>query len=421
MIEIGTPYVTEENGTAYLKAPVRISRDTALRYLEETGKLVNCGWLTAVDYPPAVWQDTESCLWFSVSAEYGKYLCPERSNAFVIAMLWYAMLTGSDIRFEAPMSKRLYEGLTKELIPALTPERRPSIRLMGTLTDEPVSGGNGVVAGMTGGVDSLYTLHCYGSDDAPDGMRLTHLAYYDLTRYFPFLQPPYDVNAVLKEQSQLFEPLIESCRRIAEGRKLPLVVMYSNLDNDYYRGGLVYTGMYRFLACTLAMERLYRVYIDSSSGETSEREAPSLLKPTQRYEKLICKACRTESLRYVVSDDVPRTKKIEAIADDPDAQRSLSVCFNIGERDKNCGRCYGCMKTMIPLDLLGKLTFFDRAFDLEEYEKNKHEVFEELIRYSRRPEAEAARTTVRQLLDLAKNRPSASGELFLEAYNLFAV
>ena len=45
-----------------------------------------------------------------------RYLCPERSNAFVVAMLWYAMLTGSDIRFEAPVSKQLYDGLTGTLI-----------------------------------------------------------------------------------------------------------------------------------------------------------------------------------------------------------------------------------------------------------------------------------------------------------------
>lgn len=167
----------------------------------------------------------------------------------------------------------------------------------------------GVVTGMSCGVDSFYTLHCYGSDDAPEGTKLTHLAHYDLERHYPFLRPPYDIDAILERKSRFHKMLIQKSLRVAEGKGLPLCVMHSNLDRDYYRGGMIYTGMYRFLACTLAMERLYCVYIDSSSGEVAEKEEPSLLKPTQRYEKLICKACRTEKLRYVVSDTVPRTKK----------------------------------------------------------------------------------------------------------------
>ncbi len=131
---------------------------------------------------------------------------------------------------------------------------------------------------------------------------------------------------------------------------------------------------------------------------------------------MICKACRTEKLRYVVSDTVPRTKKIETIADDAEVQRSLCVCFNFGDLGRNCMRCYGCMKTMIPLDLLGKITLFGQVFDVDDYTKNRRGIFEELIRYSQRPEAEAARETVRQLLNLAENRPSEAGNLFLEVY-----
>ena len=90
---------------AYLRASVKVSDDTAKKYVEETDKLINTSWLTAVDYPPAAWKNDNSGLWFSVPLDYQQYLCPERSNAFVVAMLWYAMLTGSDIRFEAPVSK----------------------------------------------------------------------------------------------------------------------------------------------------------------------------------------------------------------------------------------------------------------------------------------------------------------------------
>ena len=91
-----------------------------------------------------------------------RYLCPERSNAFVVAMLWYAMLTGSDIRFEAPVSKQLYDGLTGTLIPALAKGGFRAIRLEGKVTSERVETQGGVVSGLSCGADSFYTLHCYG-------------------------------------------------------------------------------------------------------------------------------------------------------------------------------------------------------------------------------------------------------------------
>ena len=200
MITIGKPYITTENDTAYLRAPVHISKDTVRVYLEKTAPLKNTAWLTAFDYPPAVWQEEDCNLWFSAPSQYAEYLSTERSNAFVIAMLWYAMITGSDIRSEAPMSRKLYDGLTQKLIPTLMQDQ---IRLDGSVTGEPIECAGGVLTGMSCGVDSLYTLHCYDRPDAPGGKRLTHLAYYDCNYLLPFLDPPYDINAIYREKDKL--------------------------------------------------------------------------------------------------------------------------------------------------------------------------------------------------------------------------
>ncbi len=67
MIEIGRPFITKEGNFAYLKAPVKISPDTSAKYLEKTGKLGNCSWLTKTDYPPGVWED-ENGVFTSVSS-----------------------------------------------------------------------------------------------------------------------------------------------------------------------------------------------------------------------------------------------------------------------------------------------------------------------------------------------------------------
>ena len=418
MIAIGKPYITTEGTIAYLRAPVRVSGDAAEVYLQRTGELKNTAWLTAVDYPPAVWQE-DCCLWFSAPAGYAEYLCTERSDAFVVAMLWYAMITGSDIRFEAPLSKKLYEGLTQKLLPALMPDGE-TVRLAGPVTSEPVRCADGVLTGMSCGVDSLYTLHCYDRSDAPEGKRLTHLAYYDCNYLLPFLDPPYDISAVYREKEKTFSHIIEHAKVIASHHDLPLIVMRSNLDENFYRGGRIYGSMYRFLACTLALEHLYGTYISSSSGHDNSIVEAGLTVPTQHYEGLLCECCQTETLRFMTSDRVSRPEKLQALADDEDVRKYVAVCYDTGPHGENCGRCYACMKTMIPLDIMGRLDLFRESFELDKYYGEREAVFRDMILFSQRPEASSARESVRQILRLADRFDNEASRSFMSVYHTLA-
>ena len=420
MITIGKPYVTVGNEKAYLRAHVRISEDTARIYMEKVSVLRNTAWLTTVDYPPAVWNNEDSSMWFSVQAEYAEYLCSERSDAFVIALFWYGMITGSDIEFEAPMSRSLYDGIMQKLMPALTKGGEKKIRLAGPITSEKIWCEGGVVTGMSCGVDSMYTLHCYDSDDAPGGNRLTHFAYYDCNYLLPRLEPPYDVREIYRSREETFSHIIDHAKIIAEHHGLPLIIMQSDLDEDFYRGGRIYGSMYRFLACTLAMQHLYGTYISSSSGhDTSELEV-SLTVPTQHYEGLLCDCCQTETMHYMTSDDVSRPEKLRALADDGDAGQYLAVCYNAGPHGENCGMCYACEKTIIPLDIMGKLEKFRKSFDVDKYYAEREAVFEELIRFSGRPEATSARESVRQILKLSEQEGTEAGRLFIKKYREIA-
>lgn len=415
MIRIGKPFTKTEDGRAYLCAPVDISDDTAARYLEVTAALKNTAWLTADDYPPAAWKE-EGIMWFSAPGEYRDHFCTERSNAFVIALFWYAMITSSDIRFEAPLSKKLYDGLTQSLIPALSRDGYGGISIDGPVTSEPVWNDGGVVTGMSCGVDSMYTLHCYGGENAPDGLRLTHLVYYDGNYLLPYTEPPYDLNEIYSTAGAPHAYYVEHARVIAGHHGLPLIHVKNNIDRDYYRGARIFSSMYRFLACTLALEHLYGTYISSSSGHSEGIEV-SLFVPTQHYEDLICESCRTETLSYVSSDHELRSGKLRALADDADAQDYLAVCYQPGPHGENCGECYACWKTMIPLDIINKLGAFGNSFDLRKYYSGRRKVFSDLIRFSMRPEATSARDSVRQFMSLAEKEQNEAGREFIEEYN----
>ena len=415
MIHIGKPYTKTEGDRAYFCAPVEISPDTSERYMEVTGALKNCAWLTGEDYPPAAWKNGVP-LWFSAPSEYEKYMCTERSNAFVIALLWYAMVTESDIHFETPMSSRLYDGLRGRLIPALMKDSKREIRLVGPVSDQPQWNEGGVVSGMSCGVDSLYTLACYGGEDAPAGMRLTHLVYYDGNYLFPFVKPPYDLDAIYEKAGAPHRCFADHAGTIATHHGLPLIYVQNNIDRDFYRGARIYSSMYRFLACTLALEHLYGTYISSSSGHEDNTEI-SLLVPTQHYEDLICESCRTETLHYVTSDHEIRSEKLRTLAEDEDAGKYTAVCYQPGENGENCGRCYACMKTIIPLDIMGKLDRFRACFDLDAYYSNRKNVYRELITFSFRPEASSARDSVRQFIRLSEQEKTEPGVAFLDEYN----
>lgn len=414
MIHIGEPFTKTEGDRAYLCADVKISDDTVNRYLNVTKTLTNCGWLTDVDYPPASWNEKGN-LWFSVPIEYERYLCKERSNAFVIALFWYACVTNSDISFDVPISKKLYDNLTTQLIPSLTKDGYGEIKLDGPVDDKPVWHEDGVVSGMSCGVDSQYTLACYGSDDAPDGMKLTHLVYYGGSYPFPTSGEKPNLDQIYSNADEANNIVAKNADKIAAHHGLPFLYVDNNIDRNFYRGGYVYTAMYRYLASTLALEHLYKTYISSSSGHLNDVEI-SLFAPTQHYESLLTDSCRTESLSYINSDRALRTEKLRILADNKDAQDYLSVCFQIRKKADNCGECYGCWKTMVPLDIMGKLSSFGNSFDLDKYYTNRRKVFRELIDFSRRPEATSARDCVKQFVSLAEMESTEAAQQFLEEY-----
>lgn len=414
MITIGQPYVTRNNGKARLNVRVEVSDDSASQYIRLTESLKNCGWLTGTDYPPKAWRQGGDVLFFETDEKYADAFCTASSNAFVTAMFWYACVVGSDIRFEAPMSQRLFKGLTEILLPKLIPAEKDRIHLDGPLTNEVLSGRDGVVTGMSCGVDSFYTLDCYEKPNAPEGKMLTHLAYCEASYYLPRTEGKTDVDAIYRQHREYADNIRARAEQVAAKRGLSFIPLYTNLDENYYRGGNIYTAMYRFLACIMSLESLYAIYISSSSGHESGVLEVSLFVPTQHYEDLLIEACQTEGLQYITSDHNSRTEKLKVIADDPDFQKNADVCFNSGNDARNCGECYGCWKTMIPLDIIGKLSRFDQSFDLKKYYSNRKQIFQYFFEFSKRPEMSSARQSIRQIIKLAGEEDTEAGREFLE-------
>ncbi len=376
MIHIGKPFITNNDKHFTLNARVDISDDTAMKYKDLEKSLYKTHWRTHENYPPVEWQRDDSSLFFRVPEEYGRYLCDSRSDSFVVAMLWYAMMTQSDIEFEAPISEKMYFGITQLLLPALC-KKQPIINLKGPISNDAISTEHAVGTGMSCGVDSLYSLKKYTSSTVPEDYQLTHLAYFNMGAIFhpdSSSGKVYNLHEFYEETDRMSLEKMKNASEVAEKKGLPLLYVESNLDKDFYRGAYGYTGVYRNIASVLAVQKLFGRYYCSSAGWPEFFDL-SLTEGSEHYETLLCDALSTESLQFIISDYATRLEKTEALADDEIAMNYLDVCFNFN----NCGKCSKCFRTLITLDTLDKLDSFSKVFDIEGFKNNRESAYAWLL------------------------------------------
>ena len=381
MITIGKPYIYEDGEYAYLKAPIHITEDTSKAYmaLQDTFKHVH--WRLYENYPPVEWQSDDSGLWFAVPIEYKSYLCAERGDAFVVAMLWYAMVTESDIICEAPISHKMLFAIRYQLIPALMKSEKGyhrHINIQAPTTTNAYPNAHAVGTGMSCGIDSLYSLHLYNSDDVPEGYKLTHLTYFNMGAIFHpdrANKKVYSMKEFYETTDRMSEEKRANAQVVADMSNLPLLYVKSNMDSDYYRGAYGDTGVYRNCACVLALAGLFGKYYCSSAG-WPEYFNLNLDQGSEHYESLLCTAFSTENTQFILSDYDSRLYKTIALADNEMAQMYLDVCF----RFNSCGTCAKCYRTLVTLDVIGKLDNFKSVFDVEKFRQNRVDAYAWLLR-----------------------------------------
>lgn len=404
MIKIGLPFVYDDGQFAYLKARVDISSDTASAYLAASKRIRKVHWRTSDNYPPVEWNSDDSGLWFAVPIDLKHYLCKDRGDAFVVAMLWYAMVTGSDIESLAPMSEKMVFNITQFLIPALcTPEngyRRISI--LGPTTNQPYPNAGGVGTGMSCGIDSFYSLHVYSQEGIPSLYRLTHLTYFNMGAIFHpnrSEKRTYSLEEFYETTDRMSEEKRENARQVAEESGMPLVYVKSNLDKDYYRGAYGHTGVYRNCAMALSVQGLFSVYYNSSGGWPGYFDL-TLTEGSQHYEALLCSCLSTESLSFLLSDYATRVEKTITIADDKLAQKYLDVCFCFN----NCGRCSKCFRTLVTLEIIEKLDEFSQVFDIEQFKKDRAEAYYQILKAKDRDAKDDEAVFAKDLFRLASKK-----------------
>ena len=117
-------------------------------------------------------------VWFKVNRKFGQYLCDERGDAYLVAVLHYAITNGHDIVFDVPVTEDLLYNIETYLIDGLV-AYNPSFhrsRIKAEVASEALPNAGAVGTGISCGVDSLFALARESNPLFPNH-KITHLTF----------------------------------------------------------------------------------------------------------------------------------------------------------------------------------------------------------------------------------------------------
>jgi hypothetical protein len=265
----------------------------------------------------------------------------ESSDAFLAAALFPVMKIGQPLQVLGTVSPKLLAATQtiQNMFNKWFPEyQKIPVEAKAGLSEE-VSGGEGVGAFFSGGVDSFYTL----------------LKHQDEITKIIFVHG-FDI---MLEQTSLRLKVSGEIRRIARELGKPLIEVETNVvefANKYDYDGTVLPSIGLLLS-----PQFRKIHIASNVAydDLLPDSSHPLLEPLWSTEMLTFEQDGCEANRI---------EKITSIAQSEIALRSLRVCLQNPDDSYNCGQCEKCLRTMIGLKAVGALercTAFDRKLDIE--------------------------------------------------------
>lgn len=302
-------------------------------------------------------------LWYETSAEYGKYFVSDRIDAFLVALLPYAMQNCLDIISDGIVSEKLELQISKFLLPVLSKysdiynEITVSVK---NKSDVNINSEKGCATGFSRGVDSFDTI----KDALECGdQSLTHLTFFNVGSHR-------STGNYTKEQSvKLYNDRLKTTVESSKIFNLPLVDVNSNLGEHLT---LPYVQIHHFcsFSAVLALQKLFKNYYYSSGYSIDNFSIKKCDKGSAFYEPLLSTLLSTESTTfYITGLNKTRLDKIKSISEFEPSYDNLNVCYY---EDKNCGKCEKCSRTQLELMSIDKLDLYKNSFDIDSFEKTKN-------------------------------------------------
>jgi hypothetical protein len=325
-------------------------------------------------------------LWYSVDEEFSD-LMSDTADAALVALLIPAMTTGQDIEVSGRISARLlynasrpYQTILQHVIPSLRRVRIHAEKVYHAGERAP-----GVATGFSGGIDSFCAIADHHKSDVPPGFRLTHFLYNN-------------VGSHGKGGETLFMKRYNRLRSTADRIGLPLVRVNSNLGEFYREYSFEQTHTPRNLSVALVLGKGIGRFMYASAYQYADVFVGA--SDSMAYtDTLTLPLLSTELVDAAsVGSEYSRVEKTLRASTVPESYDALDVCVTASHAGPgmNCSRCWKCLRTMLTLDIAGKLDFYSSCFDLDVYEKHKANFMAETL-ISQKPLA-------REIVEFAKAR-----------------
>lgn len=296
-------------------------------------------------------------LWFRTRAEF-RDLLSETCDAPLLALLYPAMLKGEDIEVRGALSDFLLYNLAgplQALLQVLNPAlKRVRISSLGGSPPTRVPA-VGCATGFSGGVDSFSAVYRHYLEEPVVGPKLTHLTIQDIWSADNF--------ATFDLASPKVHPGYKRLLPVAERWQLPLVPITSNVG-AFYRGlrfedthtlrnavigHLLGNGVGRFIY---------------ASGYPFSQQLFRQVSDIARADNAVLGLVGSDSVQFMAGDpDLSRLEKTARLTAVAETRDHLHVCASTWER--NCSVCWKCRRTMLTLDVLGRLDDYRRVFDVD--------------------------------------------------------
>ena len=303
-------------------------------------------------------------VFFEVENEYAKYLCHERSDAFLIGILNYSMRFNHNIVCKAPVTEQLLYNVNEYLIPSLVSNDNmlSSITIDAPTEAEAIKNIGGIGTGLSCGIDSFHAIHNLANSKYKS-MNLTHLCINSVGSF----HNGYAKYGIDRARDDVRQKAME----VAKELNLPLIISDSNIKKEfdiYFAKNHTYYSMF----AVYCMQKLWKTYYYASGITFSDFNLKNNSEnDTAFYDLLSLQCFSTRNLQlYSEGATKDRLEKTKTIINDKLVHKYLHVCCAKGY---NCGVCLKCRSTLLTIDILGKLEEFKESFDIDYYKAHRDE------------------------------------------------
>ena len=275
-------------------------------------------------------------LWYRFPADH-QQLLTQSHDAFLLGTLFLAMRSRSDLTIHGEISPSLLRNL--EEFQAAWASWRPhayfNIQIYAeSEAEQPKPATDSAIGAFSGGVDSCFTMwrHCVGRCGRLEQNLQAGLIIHGLD--------------IPLEQKQIFDRAAHNSTRMLTSLDVRSLSMATNFKSiagaweDVFMAGIA--------SCMVWYQKSFSIGLVGSSQPYHTLALPWGSNP------ITDRMLSTDSFQLIHDGaGYSRTEKVREIAEWPEVQNYLRVCWEGQELDRNCGRCEKCVRTVLNFRALG--------------------------------------------------------------------